>query len=101
MGSKIIVGLGVNERKHTMLGLSCFPLYCHRPEKLFRSLLIVIPAILVLKAAQAVSLKTYLLRHGYFGAVCYGAGHLLGFHSNAVLKIWVKRVLMYLGITID
>lgn len=84
-----------NDRKQVMLlqdpgAELCFPLFCHRLEKLFRSLLITIPAILVLKAPHAVSRKTHLLKHGYFGAVCYGAGRLLGFHSNAVLKIQVK-----------
>jgi len=106
MGSKIFVGLGEKERKQATLlqdpgAQLCFPLSCHRPEKLFRSLLIMTPTILVLKAAQAVFLKTHLLKHRYFVAVCWGAGHLLGFHSNRVLEVWVNRVLMYFETTID
>lgn len=106
MGSKMTVSPGENERKQVVLLQApaaplCSPLLRHRPEQLSRSLLITAPAILVLKAAQAVSPKTYFLKHGYFGAGCYGAGCLLGFHSNAVFKTWVKRVLMYFEITID
>lgn len=65
MGSKIIMGLVEKERKQAMLlqdpGAQLhFPLFCHRPKKLFRSLLIVIPAIPVFKAVHAVSLKTFV-----------------------------------------
>lgn len=85
------MGFGENDRKQAMLlqdpgAQLCFLLFCHRPEQLFTSLLIVIPATLPVRAAEAVSLKTCLLQYGCFGTVCYGAGHLLRFHSNAVLK---------------
>lgn len=53
MGSKIIVDLGEKERNYVASGAwLCFPLCCHRPEKLFRSFLITIPAIPVLKALR-------------------------------------------------
>lgn len=88
MGSKITVSAGENEKKQVML--------LQAPGALLAR-----AAFQIIADHGSSNTNSQSSSRSFSEDTCYGAGCLLGFHSNAVLKTWVKRVLMYFEITID